>query len=55
LTEKGVEALGHMEESYDMSLYKFLNDSNKSKPTLKVILLLIRIVWFKAINICKNV
>jgi hypothetical protein len=28
LTEKGVEAISYMEESYDKSLYEFLNDNN---------------------------
>ena len=26
LTEKGIEALSHMEESYDKALYQFLNN-----------------------------
>jgi hypothetical protein len=30
LTEKGIEALSHMEESYDKSLYEFLNNYNIS-------------------------
>jgi len=30
LTEKGIEALSHMEESYDKSLYEFLNSYNIS-------------------------
>jgi hypothetical protein len=30
LTEKGIEALSHMEESYDRSLYEFLNNYNIS-------------------------
>ena len=30
LTEKGIEALSHMEESYDKSLYQFLNSYNIS-------------------------
>jgi hypothetical protein len=30
LTEKGVEALSHMEESYDRALYEFLNNNNIS-------------------------
>jgi hypothetical protein len=30
LTEKGIEALSHMEESYDKSLYDFLNNYNIS-------------------------
>jgi hypothetical protein len=28
LTEKGIEAIRHMEESYDKSLYDFLNNNN---------------------------
>jgi len=30
LTEKGIEALSHMEESYDKTLYEFLNNNNIS-------------------------
>jgi hypothetical protein len=30
LTEKGIEAIRHMEESYDKSLYQFLNNYNIS-------------------------
>jgi predicted transcriptional regulator len=30
LTEKGIEAIYHMEESYDRSLYMFLNNYNIS-------------------------
>jgi hypothetical protein len=30
LTEKGVEVLSHMEESYDKALYVFLNENNIS-------------------------
>jgi hypothetical protein len=30
LTEKGIEALSHMEESYDKALYEFLNSYNIS-------------------------
>jgi hypothetical protein len=28
LTEKGIEAINHMEESYDKCLYEFLNNNN---------------------------
>jgi hypothetical protein len=28
LTEKGIEALSHMQESYDNALYEFLNENN---------------------------
>jgi len=30
LTKKGIEALSHMEESYDKTLYEFLNNNNIS-------------------------
>ena len=30
LTEKGIEAIGHMEACYDKSLYEFLNNYNIS-------------------------
>jgi predicted transcriptional regulator len=28
LTEKGIEAVNHMENSYDKALYEFLNNNN---------------------------
>ena len=28
LTEKGIKAIDHMEESYDKALYRFLNENN---------------------------
>ena len=30
LTDKGIDALSHLEASYDKSLYEFLNDYNIS-------------------------